>query len=77
MHANDTTTFVNGLPLGQLEQALIDQFVRACGHDPHHLSELSNDERDTVLKRASIYASSRLSEVEARSHFLEELRAPG
>ena len=60
-------------PLGQLERALIDEFVRARGYDPHNLADLPEQERETLLKQASVYASGRLSEVESRSHFLHEI----
>jgi len=60
-------------PLGQLERALIDQFVRERGHDPARLSEMSEPEREKLLRQASLYASAKLSEVESRSHFLDEM----
>ncbi len=60
-------------PLSQLERALIDEFVRARGHDPHKLSEVPEPERSALLKDASTYASLKLTEVESRSHFLDEI----
>jgi hypothetical protein len=60
-------------PLAQLERSLIDEYVRTRGYDPHALSALPSPERDTLLKDASVYASSKLCEVEARSHFVHEL----
>jgi hypothetical protein len=60
-------------PLGQLEQALIDEFVRGRGYDPLTLTELPAEQRKTLLKEASVYASGKLAEVEARSHFLDEI----
>jgi len=60
-------------PLGQLERAFIDEYVRMSGHDPTRLTELADDEREALLTQASIYASSKLSEVEARAHLLHEL----
>lgn len=64
-------------PHGELEQSLIHQFVRARGYDPDRLQELPPDLRETLLKEASVYASSKLSEVEARSHFLHEIHDGG
>jgi len=66
-------------PLSQLERALIDDYVRARGYDPLKLADLPEAERDGVLKDASIYASGKLTEVESRSHFIEEIHdvAPG
>ncbi len=63
----------NDAPLGQLERSLIDEYVRMRGHDPHALSALSAGERDALLKDASVYASSKLCEVESRSHYLHAL----
>jgi hypothetical protein len=60
-------------PLGQLERALIDEFLRTRGYDPHKLTELPEQEREALLKQASLYASSRLTEVESRSHFVHEM----
>jgi hypothetical protein len=63
------------LPLGQLEQSLIEAFVRARGYDPLRLADLPDAEREALLKDASTYASGRLVEIEARSHFLHEIHA--
>ncbi len=63
-------------PLGQLERALIEEFVRTRGYDPSRLGELADQEREKLLSEASSYASAKLMEVEARSHFLEELHDP-
>ena len=60
-------------PLGQLERALIDEFVRARGYDPLKLADLPEEERERLLRDASVYASGKLTEVEARSHFLDEI----
>ncbi len=59
--------------LGRLEQSLIDEFVRARGYDPHDLASVSDEEREQLLREASIYASGRLMEVEARSRFLHDI----
>jgi hypothetical protein len=66
-------------PLGGLERALIEDFVRGRGYDPHKLHEIAHDERDALLRQASLYASGRLVEVEARSHYLDDVhaRVPG
>jgi hypothetical protein len=60
-------------PLSKLERTLIEEYIRQRGYDPDKLSDLSGDERDRLLKDASVYASCRLVEVEARSHFLDEI----
>jgi len=62
-----------------LERALIDEYVRARGHDPRKLSEVPEPGRSALLRDASTYASLKLTEVESRSHFLDEIHdgAPG
>lgn len=60
-------------PLGQLERALIDEFVRARGYDPAHLANVPEEERETLLKEASAYASVKLAEVESKSRFVDEI----
>ena len=70
----DETRIRDGdMPFSQLEQSLIDQFVRGRGYDPEKLSELPAAERIALLKDASIHASARLTEIESRSHYLDEI----
>lgn len=66
-------------PFGDLERALIDEYLRARGYDPLELDALPREEREQILKAAAIYASGKLVEVEARAHVLDEIhdRAPG
>lgn len=64
-------------PLSQLERALIAAFVRARGYDPLTLADLPDHDREVLLKEASIYASGKLTEVESRQHFLDELHHGG
>ena len=60
-------------PEAQLERAFIDEFLRAQGHDSHSIGGLPEEERQTLLKAASVYAAGKLTEVEARAHFVHEL----
>lgn len=62
-----------GDPSSGLEQSLIDEFVRARGYDPHNLALLPEAERHALLTDASVYASGKLSEIEARAHFVHGL----
>jgi hypothetical protein len=59
--------------LSQLERSLIDKFVRARGYDPDKLADLPAHVREHLLADASVYASGKLAEVDARSHFLDEI----
>jgi hypothetical protein len=60
--------------LGQLERALIDEFIRGRGYDPDGLVDLPPAQREHLLADAALYASGRLFEIESRSHFLDEIR---
>jgi hypothetical protein len=59
--------------LGQLGRALIDEFVRARGYDPRKLTALNEGDRHSLRADASTYASTKLMEIEARSHFVHEM----
>jgi hypothetical protein len=58
----------------ELESSLIRQFLETLGHDHDSVAALPAAERDALLAQASVYASSKLSEVESRSHLLDDLR---
>ena len=60
-------------PNAVLERALIDDFIRAHGHDPARLHELPDEERRRLESGASQYAAAHLAEMEARAHYVHEL----
>ena len=60
-------------PGGQLENALIEEFLRARGLDSSALHALPEDEAKHLLTEASVYAATRLAEVEARAHFVHTI----
>ena len=60
-------------PLAGLERALFDEYVREQGYDPDGLEAVEAAERRRVCQGAACYASTRLSEVEARAHYVHEL----
>ena len=60
-------------PLAQLERHLIAAYVAGAGHELHELQARRDDEARTLLAQASQYASEKLSEVEARAHYLRQL----
>jgi hypothetical protein len=62
-----------GDPTTQLEEALIEEYLKARGHDRRSLHALPGDEARHLLAEASLHASARLSEVEARAHYVHEL----
>ena len=60
-------------PQRQLEQAFIDEFVRARGVDPDHVRELPAEQALPLMRDACKYAASKLAEVECRAHYLDDL----
>jgi len=60
-------------PTEQLEEALMEEFLESRGHDRHSAQALPEDQARPLLTDASVYASSKLSEVEARAHYVHEL----
>jgi hypothetical protein len=60
-------------PEGQLESALIEEFLRSRGLDSVALRALPQDAATRVLTEASVYASTKLAEVESRAHFVHEI----
>jgi hypothetical protein len=60
-------------PLAQLERQLINAYLAAAGQDFHHLMVRDDEAARRLLAEASLHASERLSEIEARAHFLKKL----
>lgn len=64
-------------PEGQLERALIDEFLRVRGYDAKSVETLPAEERKWLLREACIHTASRLAEIEARAHFVHALHGTG
>jgi hypothetical protein len=60
-------------PLARLERHLIRAYIAGAGQDFHVLMARTDEEARRLLAEASRYASERLSEIEARSHYVREL----
>jgi hypothetical protein len=60
-------------PLDELERHLIAAYVAGAGYDVDELRARNDEDARRVLADASRYASAKLSEVEARSHFVHAL----
>jgi len=60
-------------PNGPLESELISEFLRTRGYDLRSLERLPEDDRRRLLRQASMHAAGRLTEIEARAHFVDEL----
>ena len=57
----------------ELERALIDEYLRGRGYDRAALERLPEEQRRSLLADADVYASGKLTEVEARSHLLDAI----
>jgi len=62
-------------PTGQLELALIDQFIRSRGYDSAALDALPAELRQSLQKLASAYAAAKLAEMESRARYVHELHS--
>jgi hypothetical protein len=60
-------------PLAELERDLIRAFLAGAGHDFHTLTMRNDDEARQLLRAASQYASTKLSEIETRLHYVRSL----
>jgi hypothetical protein len=61
-------------PEGQLELALIEEFLLTHGYVPRDLDRLPDGQRRHVLEAASIFAAGKLAEIRARAHYVHEMR---
>jgi hypothetical protein len=59
----------------ELERAFISEYLVSHGYDPPALAALPHDAHEALLKEASLYASTKLSEVEARAHYIHDIHA--
>jgi hypothetical protein len=57
----------------QLEQAFILEFLERRGHTPGSVHQLPPAEAMALMKEASLYASSRLTEVESRAQYVHDI----
>jgi hypothetical protein len=60
-------------PLAELERGLIAAYVAGAGQDVQDLRIRSDDAARHLMAEASRYASAKLSEIEARFHYLHRL----
>jgi hypothetical protein len=60
-------------PEGPLARALREEFLRARGLDEAALRAMPEAAAKRLLADASVYAATKLAEVEARAHFVHEI----
>jgi len=61
-------------PLAELERELVAAYVAGTGNTVDTLRSRDDAEAHDILVQAPLYASARLSEVEARLHYLRAIR---
>jgi hypothetical protein len=62
-------------PNAGLERMFLQAYLCSRGHTLESLRELPAEEAKRLMTEASIYASSKLAEVEARAHFVRDLHS--
>ena len=61
-------------PLAELERELIKAYIAGAGCDWHSLRVRSDDAAKRLLADASLYATSKLAEIETRLAYLRRLQ---
>lgn len=62
-----------GDPMARLERQLIHAYLAGAGHTFDNLIARNDDDARRLLREASRYASAKLTEAEARLHYLRQL----
>lgn len=57
----------------ELERAFINEYLASHGYDPLTRAALSDEAHRALFRAANLYASVRLSEVEARAHYVHDI----
>jgi hypothetical protein len=60
-------------PFGELERELIAAYLAGAGQDLETVMARADPESRKLLAQAAQYASEKLSEIEARSHYVRSL----
>jgi hypothetical protein len=56
-----------------LEKALIAEFLEKRGHTLASVHAMAEADQHAIMREASLYASARLTEIESRAHYVDEL----
>jgi hypothetical protein len=73
MDPERSDTQVGEDPVARLERAFIAEYLDARGYDAERLQTLPEAQVHQLLKEASVYASAKLMEVEARARLVTDL----
>jgi hypothetical protein len=63
-------------PQSALERKLVEEYLQGKGYSKEDLLKLPKDKAKELMVEACTYASLKLAELEAKSHFRENIRAP-
>ena len=66
-----------GDPHSELERAFIAEFLQDRGYTLDSVHALPPAQAHALLQQASVYASCRLTEVESRAHFVDDMHRTG
>ena len=64
-------------PQSALERKLINEYLLSKGYRRQDLGDLTEHEAKILMREACHYAALKLAEIEARSKFRQNIRAPG
>jgi hypothetical protein len=60
-------------PLAGLERMYMQVYMRSKGHTLHSVNELPEQEAKCLMAEASVFASTKLAEVETRAQFVQDI----
>jgi hypothetical protein len=63
-------------PESALEKHLVEDYLKTKGYTLEDLYHLTPEDRKALMKEACMYASLKLSELESKSRFRDDIRAP-
>ena len=60
-----------------LEKGIIDEFLKNKGYTRESLKKLPPEDARRIMTEASIYASGKLTEIETKAHYRQEIKDVG
>lgn len=63
-------------PQSALEKQLVEDYLASKGYTREHLRQMPLELVQTLMKEACTYASLKLAELESKTKFREDIRAP-
>lgn len=63
-------------PQSALERHLVEDYLQSKGYKKEDLQKLPKEQAKALMREACTYASLKLAELEAKSQFRDDIRAP-